>query len=134
MVLAAVVVGVAGCGGSGTDRFLSVEGTVRYQGKPLSRGAVIFSADAEKGNKTLHEPRGSIDADGRYKITTHPREGAPAGWYKVGVLATEPSDAKNPYSLPRSLIPEEYGKPDQSQLRLEVRPDAPPGAYDLDLK
>ena len=48
-------------------------------------------------------------------MLTHPRDGAPAGWYKVGVIATEPSDSKNPYSVPRSLIPEKYGKAQETK-------------------
>ncbi len=111
-----------------------MEGKVRYKGKPLTTGAVILFPDASKGNKSLHDPRGSIDGEGHYKVTTHPRPGAPTGWYKVGVIATEPSDPKNPYAPPRPLIEEKFGRPDESNLTLEVRIDAAPGAYDLDLK
>jgi hypothetical protein len=113
---------------------LPVEGQVRYGGKPLTQGTVVLYADAGKGNLSKHEPRGRIEADGRYQIFTHPHAGAPPGWYKVSVLVTEPSDPKNPYSLPRSLIPEKFGKPDESGLTIEVRSPPPPGAYDLDLK
>jgi hypothetical protein len=128
----ALLTAVAGCGQSET--YVPVEGQVKAAGKPLAKGAIILYPDASKGNTTKQEPRGSIEADGRYKIVTHPHEGAPPGWYKVAVIATEPSDPKNPYSVPRSLIPEKFGKPDESRLTLEVRKEAPPGAYDLDLK
>jgi hypothetical protein len=131
--LAAVLLaGLAGCGPSET--FVPVEGQVKAAGKPLVKGTVILYADTSKGNTTKQEPRGSIEADGRYKLISHPHEGAPPGWYKVAVIATEPSDPKNPYSVPRSLIPEKFGKPDESRLTLEVRKEAPPGAYDFDLK
>jgi hypothetical protein len=126
--------GLAGCGGSGSETLLPVEGQVKINGKPLTRGTVILYPDKGKGNTTKHEPRGNLEADGRFKIATHPKAGAPPGWYKVAVIATEPGDPKNPYALPRSLIPEKFGKPDESRLTLEVRSDAPPGAYDLDLK
>ncbi len=53
---------------------------------------------------------------------------------KVGVVVVQPSDPKNPYSEPRSLIPAKFGKPSESKLSLEVRKDAPPKSYDLDLK
>ena len=128
-----LLAGLAGCGPSGAERMLPVEGQVRYGGKPLTRGTVVLSPDPSKGNATKHEPRGRIEADGRYQIFTHPHTGAPPGWYKVSVIATEPSDPKNPYSLPRSLIPEKFGKPDESRLSWEVRSNPPPGAYDLDL-
>ena len=111
-----------------------VEGKVQFEGKLLSKGTIILHADTAKDNTTKHEPRGVIDADGHFKAYTHPREGAPPGWYKVAVIVTEPSDKNNPYSIPRSLIPEKFGKPDESNLRIEVRKDAAPGAYNLDLK
>ena len=124
---------LAGCG-KPEEKMEPVEGQIQFEGKTLTKGTVIFRPDVGKGNTTLHEPHGSIGASGRYKITTHPRDGAPPGWYKVGVVVTEPSDPKNPYSLPRSLIPETFGKPEGSGLTLEVRSGAPPGAYDLILK
>ncbi len=133
-VTAALLAGLAGCGESDSETMLPVEGQVRFGGEPLATGTVVLYADPGKGNATKHEPRGDIEADGRYKIFTHPRQGAPPGWYKVAVIATEPSDPKNPYSLPRSLIPERFSKPDESGLVLEVRSRPPPGAYDLDLK
>ena len=76
---------------------------------------MIFFADAAKGNTTKHEPRGTVK-DGRYTMLTHPRQGAPPGWYKVGVISTEPSDPKNPYSEPRSLIPEKFGKAEETKV------------------
>jgi hypothetical protein len=125
---------IAGCGQSGSETMFPVEGQVKLRGKPLTKGTVVFYPDPSKGNTTKHEPRGDIEADGHYKIVTHPRQGAPPGWYKVAVIVTEPSDPKNLYSLPRSLIPEKFSKPDESQVTLEVRSQPPPGAYDLELK
>jgi hypothetical protein len=132
-VTAVLLAGLAGCGKPG-ETFLPVEGRVTFDGKPLTKGTVVLYPDAGKGNTSKHEPRGDIEADGRYKIYTHPNAGAPPGWYKVAVLCTEPSDPKNMYSPPRWLIPERFGKPDESRLTLEVRGDPPPRAYDLDLK
>jgi hypothetical protein len=125
---------VVGCGPLAADVFFTVEGQVTVHDKALTSGVVILHPDASKGNTTKHEPRGSIGADGRYKIVTHPNAGAPPGWYKVAVIATEPSDPKNPYALPRSLIAQKFAKPDESGITLEVRKDPPPGAYDLHLK
>ena len=122
-----------GCGSSG-EPLVPVEGQVQFEGKPLTKGTVILFADADKKNDTKHEPRGVIGPDGRYKIVTHPDDGAPAGWYKVGVVVVQPSDPKNPYSEPRSLIPVKFGKPAESKLFIEVRKDAPPKSYDLELR
>jgi hypothetical protein len=129
-----LLAGLAGCGRSGSETLLPVGGQVKFGGKLLTRGTVVLYPDPSKGNTSKNEPRGTIEADGRYKVFTHPYPGAPPGWYKVAVSATEASDPKNPYSLPRSLLPEKYGKPDESRLTLEVRSQPPPGAYDLDLK
>ncbi len=131
---AVLLSGLAGCSQTGSDSMLPVEGQIKFGGKLLTKGTVILYPDASKGNISKHEPRGTIETDGRYKIYTHPYEGAPPGWYRVGVIVTELSDPKNLYSLPRSLIPEKFGKPDESRLALEVRSRPPPGAYDLDLK
>jgi hypothetical protein len=128
-----LLAGLAGCGQSGSATMLPVEGQVKFKGKLLTKGTVVLYADPSKGNTTKHEPRAVIEADGRYKVVTHPQEGAPPGWYKVAVSVTELSDPKNPYSLPRNLIPEKFSKPDESGLTLEVRSHAPPGAFDLDL-
>jgi hypothetical protein len=133
LAFALAVGALAGCG-STEEPLFPVEGKVQFEGKPLTKGAVILLPDDAKGNNTKHEPRGVIGSDGLYKIATHPRDGAPKGWYKVGVVVTQPSDPKNPYSEPRSLIPVKFGKPAESKLAIEVRPDAPPGAYDLELK
>jgi hypothetical protein len=133
-VAVVLLAGLAGCTRSATESLLPVEGRVQYEGKPLTKGVVILYPDKDKGNTSEHEPRGNIEADGRYKISTHPRLGATAGWYKVAVNASEPSDPKQPYSLPRSLIREKFGNKDESGLTLEVRSGAPPGTYDLELK
>lgn len=121
-----------GCGRP-PEVMLPVAGEVKVEGKPLEKGSVALFPDRSKGNHTEHEPRGVVEA-GRYRIQTHPREGAPAGWYKVAVFAPVPVDPANPYSATRSAIPERFNQPADSGLTIEVRPNAPPGAYDLDLK
>jgi hypothetical protein len=132
--LCALLSSAAGCGKTEADVLIPVEGQVRYAGKPLTTGVVVLYPDTTKGNSTQHEPRGQIGEDGRYQVATHPRVGAPPGSYRVGVTATAPPDPSNPYAPPRTLIPERYGKPDQSGLSLEVRAGAAPGTYDVDLK
>jgi hypothetical protein len=129
--LAGAMLLAAGCGG---ESMIPVEGKVKHDNKFLTKGSVVLYPDPAKGNNSKHEPRGAIEEDGGFKITTHPRDGAPRGWYKVAVISTEPSDPKNPYSDPRWLIPEKFGKPGESGLVLEVRTGAPAGAYDLELK
>jgi hypothetical protein len=132
-MLVAFALLVGGCG-SPAESLVPVTGQVKFAGKPLTAGAVIFLPDTAKGNTTDREPRGNIGPDGRYTLVSHPDPGAPPGWYKVGVVANEPADPKNPYARTRSLIPEQLNNPAESGLTVEVRRNAPPGAYDLDLK
>src|ERR1022692_2604787 len=77
---------VTGCTPSPEDVRIPVEGTVLLGDKPLTTGTVILKPDAAKGNESKHEPRGKIGADGKYQIETSLQKGAPAGWYKVGVI------------------------------------------------
>jgi hypothetical protein len=133
-ILGAIFLACLGCQ-SAQEPLFPVQGQVKHEGKLLTTGTVVLHPDATKDNASQHEPRGVIDAEGRFTIRTHPREGAPPGWYKISVIAMEQTqDADNPYAIPKSLIPEKFGKPDESGLFFEVRKDAPPGAYDLDLK
>ena len=129
LALAAWLVGCS----SPDEARVPVQGTVFLGDKPATNGAVVLHPDVAKGNASKHEPRAKIEADGTFHVQTTNQNGAPPGWYKVGVIVTEPSDPANPYSVPRSLIPEKFGNPDESGLTLEVRPNALPGAYGIKL-
>jgi hypothetical protein len=121
----------AGCGSkSGTP---AVTGKVTVAGKPLTTGSVSFRPDKAKGNTSPHEPGGDIDAQGNYKLYTAGKEGAPPGWYKVVVVATEPLDPKNPYAPPRSFLHSRYNSAETSGLAVQVVDNPAPGAYDLKL-
>jgi hypothetical protein len=134
-VLAAVLcfAVVAGCRTSTEDARIPVEGKVTLGGKSLTTGTVILRPDVAKGNDSKHEPRGRIDATGAYRVETALQPGAPPGWYKVAVLAFEPTDPKA-YAPPVSLIPEKYNDPEQSGFSFEVTRTAQPGAFDLKLE
>jgi hypothetical protein len=123
---------VAGCQKPG-ENLLPVEGKVLLGGKPLTTGYVILHPDKDKGNISLHEPRGPIDKQGNYRIATNEKPGAPPGWYKVAVTAADQIDPKNPY-FTRWLVPEKYIDYRKSQLAFEVVKQPAEGAYDLTLK
>jgi hypothetical protein len=109
-----------------------VEGTVTLDGKPLTTGTVIFSADADRGNTSPHEPRGPIDDRGRYKLSIQSQPGAPPGWYKVAVASFRSEGLGVP---PVYLAPPVYANPRTSPLEpVEVVENPAPGAYDLKLR
>jgi hypothetical protein len=98
---------------------------------PLNTGAVNFYPDAAKGNKDGNVYVSQIDEQGQYKLFGGGKEGAPAGWYKVTVNASAPPKPNQPYAVTQPLVDEKFTKVDFTPLAVEVKPDAPPGAYDL---
>jgi hypothetical protein len=126
------------CVGCGKDnkgeKLVPVRGKVRYQGEPLTTGMVILVADVTKGKTTKHEPRGSIDDQGNYRVSTAGRPGAPPGWYKVAVIANQPLIPNEPYAVTGSLLPKKYGDATTSELAIEVREKPAGAAYDIVLK
>jgi hypothetical protein len=108
---------------------------VAVAGQPLTSGSVSFHPDASRGNTSQHHPTGTINADGTYQLYTTGKKGAPPGWYKVLVFATEksgPNGGAHP-GMPSSLVHARYGSEKTTDLVIEVVPQPPPGAYDLTL-
>ena len=67
-----------GCGNStSSEKLYPVTGKVTYKGEPLTTGTVILVADLFKGNNTQHEPRGPIDKQGSFEVSTAGKPGAP---------------------------------------------------------
>lgn len=124
-----------GCGQeSGGEQLFPVSGKVRYKGEPLTTGTVILVADPIKGNTTKHEPRGPIDDQGTFQVSTAGRLGAPRGWYKVAVIANKPASPDKLYAVTGSLLPKKYGNANTSELAFEVTAKPADGAYDIVLK
>jgi hypothetical protein len=93
---------------------------------------VIFAPDGAKGNASLHEPRGLIDAEGNYKLnSTSSLKGASPGWYVVTIIAQEPYDESKSSWDPPWLINRKYGSRQTSGLVVEVVDKAEPGRYDF---
>ncbi len=122
-----------GCGKSGNDGRVPVAGKVTFpDGKPLPRGTVIFTPDSGKGNQSQHEPRGPIDADGNYQLSsTSALSGATPGWYTVTIISQEPYDDSKSSWDPPWLINRKYGNRQSSGLAAEVIENAEPGRYDF---
>src|SRR5438876_1915524 len=94
----AVLSGLAGCGDSGPKRY-AVSGEIKWRGKPLDHGGVIFLPD----DSTLGSSGGAVIKDGRYSIPA--KGGLLAGRYKVMVTSADPSKAPDPEALPRPAGP-----------------------------
>jgi hypothetical protein len=115
---------------SGLGRVFPVSGSVTEAGKALTKGNVTFHPVDKAG----YLPAGTIDEQGKYTLTTRGAVGAPAGKYKVVVSVQVPSNPKDPYSVPKSLIHAKYGKPETTDLVVEVKDNPTSGDYDLNLK
>ena len=122
---------LSGCDSAG--KVLPVQGKVLLDGTPLSTGSLVFKPDATKGNNSTLQPASDISTDGTYNLFTREKPGAPAGWYKVGVVAEGPASATDPYAPRKSLVAQKYNDPETSGLAVEVVENPAPGAYDLKL-
>jgi hypothetical protein len=131
----------SGCGdASGVGKTLPVTGKVTLDDAPLTAAStiILFKPDDAKGNTSPFEPTGTVDDQGNYTLSTRGKKGAPPGWYKVIVTATEarPEQAMGPrhhHPTPRSLLPARYGQAATTPLAIEVVEQPASGAYDLKL-
>jgi hypothetical protein len=135
-----VALPVLGCGdNSGVGPTLPVAGKVTLNGRPLTTATtiVLFKPDPSRGNNSPFEPTATVDGDGNYRLATRGKKGAPPGWYKVVVTATEgraDADASPKQHRPaRSLLAPRYGQAATTPLVVEVVEDPSPDAYDLKL-
>jgi hypothetical protein len=143
------VVWLAGCTPPPAPCF-AVSGKVTLQKKPLTSGNIRFIPDSGKGNNSKESAFGFIDHDGSYTLTTNGRDGAPLGWYKVSVdplgMPKEfpPSAGNTPIVIPKKESPgaaskgppinPKYKSAETSGISVEVKENASPGAYDIELK
>jgi hypothetical protein len=132
--LAAAFLVVTGCREPGDEGSrVPVKGRVAFtDGKPLVRGTVIFSPDGSRGNLSQHEPRGPIDEQGRYTLSTTERlNGVAPGWYVVTIISQAPYDENKSSWDPPWLINRKYGNRNTSGLAVEVIEKPEPGRYDF---
>ena len=123
--LVGVVFFVAGCNRSDAD-IAPVEGIVRLDGKPLSRGVVRFTPQAGRSAS------GQIASNGTFVLGTYsPNDGARIGKHRVTIFAAKEEPKKDRLitydetaSSPEnaSLIPLHYGSAEFSGLEFDVEP------------
>jgi hypothetical protein len=130
-----------GCGdSSGVGKTLPVTGKITLDDGPLTatNTMVLFKPDSRRGNNSPFEPAGAVDSQGNYTLVTKGKNGAPPGWYKVTVTATEPRGAeekgpRNHRPGPKSLLPAKYGQAATTTVAIEVVENPASGAYDVKL-
>jgi hypothetical protein len=97
-----------------------VKGKVVYKGTHLTHGEVAFTNPEDKGG---YQAIGFIQEDGTFELKTQLRKGAQIGNHVVTVYCREKVDSKfaKGVVVGRSLIPEKYGRAEQTPLRREVK-------------
>ena len=121
-LVTAMLFAVVGCHGSSAPQ-AAVVGKVFFRGTPLRGGTIVFIPDTSRGGSGPLA-RGAIQTDGSFRLQTEDGSaGAPAGWYRVTVMAIDGfAYAGNAAYVPRSLLPDKYRDPDLSGLVCEVKP------------
>lgn len=140
MAMSVILLTVVGCGGTGDQPELGqVQGTITFDGKPLSGVAVVFQPDSGR------PARGFTDADGKYELTyIRDTRGTKVGKNRVEVAPSEEADddaeallgddsleTKKPVSSSgRPTIPARYNT--ASELEADVKPGE--NKFDFELK
>lgn len=119
---------------AGVGKTVPVVGSINVGGKPLTVGTIAFMPNRQKGNMIPHIPGSEIDDDGTYSLVTATKPGAPPGWYRVVIVATERPNPNDPFANRKSFIDNRYGTAEKTPLEIEVVENPAPGAYDLSLK
>jgi len=131
LLLAALVVLVAGCGGKG-PRLYPGKGAVRINGEPAKDVNVLFTpvASPEAGATPL-SPAAVTGEDGSFQLMSFkPSDGAPAGDYQVTVIY--PMNRFNKHLSGIDRLRGKFANPQTSGLTAKVEPrsnDLPP--FDL---
>ncbi|QDT96355.1 hypothetical protein [Gimesia aquarii] len=104
---------ITGCGGtSDAPQQVKVEGTVTFDGEPLSTGSIVFDPSDGKGGSSA----GGIE-NGKFQFDSQ------LGKKKVLISATRETGEKDQYDEPvtESYIPKQYNS--ETTLIAEVKPD-----------
>lgn len=126
LILVAVFVALAGCGGPSRPPVYPVRGQLFWSGKPAA-GAVVFFHPIEDAAPTntapaeVRRPVGRVGDDGSFEMSTYgTKDGAPAGRYRLSLIWVK---SKGPDSGEEvDVLPPEYANPSTAQLPIvEVR-------------
>ena len=124
LCVCAIAVALSGCADSGPKRY-AVSGEVKWRGKPLDRGGIIFLPQ----DSSLGSSGGAVLKDGRYTIPA--QKGLLPGQYKVMITSADPSNKEpDPAALPgpSGPLPKDRVKPKynaQTVLTVDVKAEGP---------
>ena len=137
LVFALTVGFMVGCGGTENPYpVYKTTGVIMHNNKPLGYATVIFYPEDE----TMQAAHAMTEEDGSFTLTTFDEgDGAGAGNYKVTVERMEGADepfeptpidqdeseafSEEGARIPKSVIPTDYGDPEQTSLEAQVTAD-----------
>ena len=123
---------VSGCSKSVTVPMAPVSGMVTVDNVPLTAGHVTYHPIGKvESTDNKGFSAGTIDASGKYTITTGGESGAPLGKYKVTI--NPPMMPSGGGGGPKTPFNKRY-RDKATTIDVEVVASPAPGAYDLKLK
>ncbi len=117
-------IALAGCGkDDGRIEVFPTQGKVLVNGQPADGARVVFYPEApEVDFKKMPTPAATTDASGQYQLESYkPKDGAPAGNYKVTVVWLEPPppNAQGIFDQ-KDRLGGRFASPDSSKLTATV--------------
>ena len=116
--------GVASVGGCGPQHGMTlgqVKGRVLFEGKPVTRGTVMFLPEGEGATAMA-----VIDAEGNYVMeTAEPGDGAVVGLHKVAVTGLDPTPIAKP-AEPLDNESEETPETPKNMMTAKLKAVTPP--------
>ena len=124
--LAALVVGLAGCGGNDRPKTIPISGVVTIDGKaPGEAGKIFFTPTEAAAGYSKRPASGSFNAEGHYRVMSWaPDDGLVPGHYTVSLGAVDPV---------KTAIPRRYQVGATSGLEVDVPVDQDQIEYNIDV-
>lgn len=124
--VAALVVGLTGCGGSDRPKTIPISGVVTIDGQPPGEGGKLFFTPTEVAPGYNRRPAsGSFNSAGNYRVMSWtPDDGLVPGHYTVAVAAGDST---------RTRIPRRYIQSATSGLEVDVPVDQSAIEYNVEI-
>ena len=122
-----LIVGLAGCGGTGRPKTIPISGRVLIDGKaPGEIGKLFFTPTKAAEGYATRPASGSFDAEGHYRVMSWaPDDGLVPGHYTLNVISNDPD---------RTRIPSKYLQSNTSGLEVDVPVDERKIEYNVEIR